>query len=127
MIDQYLYAFLAGNATIVAACPRIYSVDAPSDVELPIIVYSEGANTYQRTFDGVNPLIQSFCTIQNWCETKAEAESIGNVIYGQFADYTGPLGTATAESVFVESSVLGMEDETKLFGCITELEIYYHI
>ena len=127
MIDKYLYAFLSSNTAITDLCPRIYGIDAPSDVQMPIIVYSESSNVLQKTWDGTNGLTQSFSIVQAWGSSKAEAEAIGDVIFGEMADYSGAMGDASAEQVFCESSVLGFDDDVKLWGAVLQFEIWYSV
>lgn len=125
MIDEQLYSFLSTNTAITDACPRIYGVDAPADVTLPLITYAEYSNYRTRSWDGVNQQIQSNLTIDVWAKSKIEAADIANVILDELEDYAGLWGTKTIQQVDIGGAVLSYDAEQAEYGCSIDVEVWY--
>lgn len=126
MIDEHLYSFLSNNTTITDVCPRIYSVDAPADVALPLVTYQELSNYRTRSWDGTNPQIQSSVVISAWATTKAEAASVANVLLDELEDYVGAMGTKTVQQIDLDNAVLSYDPDTKEYGAGIDCTIYYY-
>lgn len=126
MIDEHLYSFLSSNTAITDICPRIFSVDAPADVDLPLVTYQELSNYRTRSWDGVNQQIQSNLTIDVWAKSKIEAADIANVILDELEDYAGAMGAKTVQQVDISGAVLSYDAEQAEYGCSIDVEVWYY-
>jgi len=126
VIDKHFYALLTGNSTITTACSRIYSIAAPADVDMPLITYQEIDADGIYTWDGASDLLNSSVDVDVWAQSKKDVAEIAYIIWDEFKDYRGAMGTKTIIQCEAKPPYAAFYPQTKSYGATIELSIWYH-
>lgn len=100
-----LVALLGGEATItdIVAASKIFVSKARQSASLPYIVISQIDTDEFPTLDGTGALRRMGFVIDCMSASSVEAESLANAVRTFIADYSGPAGTYTIDSVLLNS------------------------
>jgi len=129
-IDEAVKAYLASYAGLTAlTSTRIFPDKLPDGVTYPAVVYEFISEETTDTF--VQPsaeLTADIFQFSAWATTRKAADSVARQIKKAFKNYSGLMGGSggvTVNAVMQISKMKDMDDSTKLYRTMYDMQIWY--
>jgi len=105
-LPNHIYGFLDDTASIealIGSPPRAYSVEAPQNVTLPYVVFSEVSKVSDWHVGGdATGILRTRVQFDIYATTAAKARAIGRAFHLALNGFSGQLGDATGGSSLLD-------------------------